>query len=241
MNFKLNRKNSNSHLSVKKAVEILQSEDKENLDEWQSLAQEIVRRTTNSKISYTTNAFIPVTFLCRNACSYCNYKKKYVPRGEEYISKKDVSKLLIRAQEQRVSEILITTGEKPEEVSPEAENWLLKNNFNNTIDYMHFIAKSALSKGLLPHINAGSIEISELRYLKQVSASMGVMLENISSRLRQVSLTHNQSPDKDPTKRLSTIKMAGKLKIPFTTGILIGIGESSKEIVASLFTLKKSN
>ena len=238
MNSVTSGEETDTHLSVTEAIDILQYKDSSQLTEWQSIAEKIVRRTTQLKLTYTTNVFLPVTFLCRNACSYCNYKKSRVPKGEEYINPENVSMMLKKAQIHGVSEFLITMGEKPETVFPEAEKWLLKHNFNSTIEYTHSIAKTALSKGLLPHINAGSLNTAELAYLKQVSASMGVMLENVSSRLKQEGMPHHQSPDKDPKKRLTTLTAAGKLKIPFTTGILVGIGETPEEIVASLFTLR---
>ena len=229
---------SNINLTASEAIEILNSEEEKTFTNWSLVAQKKVQQIAQTRITYTTNVFLPVTFLCRNSCSYCNYKKTNIPQGEEYIHPEYDKKMVNEAQKVKVSEFLITMGEKPETVIPEAKRWLSDHNFDTTIDYTYEIAKIALSHGILPHINAGSLNTAELSYLKQVSASMGMMLENVSSRFRREGMPHYESPDKDPKKRISTLIAAGKLKIPFTTGLLIGIGETPKEIVASLFTIK---
>jgi 7,8-didemethyl-8-hydroxy-5-deazariboflavin synthase CofG subunit len=161
-----------------------------------------------------------------------------VPKGQEYLNPGKIETILARAKRLRISEVLITMGDKPEQKYPNAKKWLKTHGFDSTIDYTYFIAKKALDYELLPHINAGTMTIDDLIRLREVSASIGLMLETISSRLTQKGFPHDQSPDKFPEKRKRTIASAGKLKIPFTSGILVGIGETLEEIVDSLFTLR---
>jgi len=158
--------------------------------------------------------------------------------GKEFLAIKKIDQLYRKAKEFKVSEVLITMGEKPETEYPEAKLWLKREGFSSIVEYIHLIAQNALEYGLLPHINAGSLKYDELSHLKEVSASMGVMAEILSTRLMKKGMPHEKSPDKHPKDRISTIKDAGRLRIPFTTGILVGIGETPKEIVASLFALK---
>lgn len=192
----------------------------------------------NGHLTFTTNVFIPVTFLCRNNCAYCGYRQPKVESGEEFLAVKKIDQLLKKAEKSKVSEILITMGEKPETKYPEAARWLQENGFGSIVEYVYSIAEKALEYGLLPHINAGSLKFDELSYLKEVSASMGVMAEILSTRLMIKGMPHEESPDKHPKTRIKTIKNAGRLKIPFTTGILVGIGETPKEIISSLHALK---
>jgi 7,8-didemethyl-8-hydroxy-5-deazariboflavin synthase CofG subunit len=224
-----------SRSSVKAAISFLKSDDSQTLAKWKKSAQNISKKINHQNITFTTNIFLPLTFLCRNSCTYCNFRLSNVPKGKEYLDISKIDNLLVKAKKLRVSEVLITMGEKPEKSYPEAKKWLRKNGFDSTIDYTYFIAQKALKFGLLPHINAGSLKLKEFSYLQEVSASMGLMLENISSRMTYNGMPHHQSPDKTPQKRLTALKHAGELKIPFTSGILIGIGETMKEIVSSLF------
>jgi 7,8-didemethyl-8-hydroxy-5-deazariboflavin synthase CofG subunit len=224
--------------SVNAALSFLQSDDSQTLEKWKKSAQNISKKITHHNITFTTNVFLPLTFLCRNTCTYCNFRLASVSKGEEYLDISKIDSLLVKAKKFRVSEVLITMGEKPEEGNPEAKKWLHKHGFDSTIDYTYFIAQKALEFGLLPHINAGSLKLEEFSYLREVAASMGLMLENISSRMTHIGMPHHQSPDKAPHKRINALKHAGELKIPFTSGILIGIGETQKEIVSSLFFLR---
>ncbi|MFW9904559.1 MAG: 7,8-didemethyl-8-hydroxy-5-deazariboflavin synthase CofG [Candidatus Thorarchaeota archaeon] len=226
-------------ISKNHAVEFLCQNDLDVVESWRKSAESISNKVYQRQITFTTNVFIPLSFLCRNACHYCGYRQSKVPEGQEYLKPEKIETILAKAKQQRVSEVLITMGDKPEIKYTNAKKWLKSHGFDSTVEYTHFIAARSLEYELLPHINAGTLPLSDLSYLREVSASMGLMLETTSLRLTQPGLPHYQSPDKYPEKRKSTIVFAGKLKIPFTSGILVGIGETLEEIVDSLFTLKE--
>ncbi|MFX0185497.1 MAG: 7,8-didemethyl-8-hydroxy-5-deazariboflavin synthase subunit CofG [Candidatus Hodarchaeota archaeon] len=229
---------SSKGMSVRKAIDFLELKDIEEIKYWRESAHSISLNEYNRRVTYTTNVFIPISFLCRNECYYCGYRRPKVEKGKEYLEPDEIEEILFQAKRSRVSEVLLTLGEKPESKYPIAQKWLKQHGFSSTIEYIYFIAQKALEIGLLPHINAGSLEYSELRYLKEVSASMGVMLEILGTRMLQPRMPHEKSPDKHPKKRITTIKNAGRLKIPFTSGLLVGIGETPKEVVSSLFALR---
>ncbi len=183
-------------------------------------------------ISYSCNVFLPITNLCRNRCSYCGFRRD--PNdGAWFMSPEEVIKLAERARAADCSEALLTLGEQPE-VHAEAKRMLEEFGYKNTIDYLEDLCKCILELGLLPHTNAGLLEERELRRLRHYNASMGLMLE-CAAELP----AHAQSPGKDPKLRLKTIKAAGKLRIPFTTGLLVGIGESFDERIRSLLALRE--
>ncbi len=180
-------------------------------------------------VTYSRNVFIPLTRNCRNRCSYCGFRSDdpHIMMPEEVLS------LLKMAG--RAKEALFTFGEKPEEANPEIRRILKELGYRNFIDYVATMNELAIRAGLLPHTNAGVLDLSELKALKPLNASMGLMLE------QAVELDcHSESPGKKPEVRIRTIKNAGKLQIPFTTGILVGIGESkydreySLEVIADL-------
>ncbi|MFX0170561.1 MAG: 7,8-didemethyl-8-hydroxy-5-deazariboflavin synthase subunit CofG [Candidatus Hodarchaeota archaeon] len=229
---------SSNKLSVKKTLKFLYTEKSDEIISWKKSALSISLNEYNRHVTFTTNVFIPITFLCRNECSYCGYRRSKVEKGKEFTAPNEIERILQKAKRTKVSEVLLTLGEKPESKYPSARKWLLKNGYDSTIEYIRFIAQKALDFGLLTHINAGSMSYDELKILKEVSASMGVMLEILGTRLTLNGMPHAKSPDKHPKTRLTTIKNAGKLKIPFTSGLLIGIGETPKEIVSSLYALR---
>jgi 7,8-didemethyl-8-hydroxy-5-deazariboflavin synthase CofG subunit len=225
-------------LTLNDAIKFLYQEDTNEIIDWRNSALSIANKYYNHFITYTTNLFIPLTFLCRNTCDYCGFRRSKITLGNEYLEPRKIDKILESGKNFKVSEVLITLGERPEEKYPNARKWLVKHGFDSTVDYIHFIAEKALKIGLLPHINAGILTSNELSIFKEISASVGLMLENVSSRLTQKGMPHAQSPGKHPKIRLRTIKEAGRLKIPFTSGILVGIGETLAEIAKSLFVLK---
>lgn len=231
-------KNPQKIISKNQAIEFLNQYRLNGIDLWRKSAQSIANSVYQRQITFTTNIFIPLTFLCRNACHYCGYRRAIMPKGQEYLEPDKIENIFDTAKQNRVSEVLITMGDKPEKKYTNAKKWLKAHGFDSTIEYTCFIAKKALKYELLPHINAGTLTFDELAQLREVSASVGLMLETISPRLTHSGLPHDQSPDKHPIKRMRTIISAGKLKIPFTSGILVGIGETLEEIVDSLFALK---
>jgi FO synthase subunit 1 len=185
-------------------------------------------------VTYSKNVFIPLTNACRNACAYCGFRsdKPYIMREEE------VLRILKAGAAKGCREALFTFGEKPE-VYPEIEKALSKMGYASVIEYLYHLCEASLELGLLPHSNPGVIGEAEMRALREVNASMGLMLENASERLCGKGMPHEHSPGKRPEARLRMIELAGKLRIPFTTGLLIGIGETSEEVAFSLMQLKK--
>jgi 7,8-didemethyl-8-hydroxy-5-deazariboflavin synthase CofG subunit len=187
------------------------------------------------KVTFSRNATIPVTRLCRNRCLYCGFRRE---RGE-YLRWPEIAPLLRRAKEASCCEALIMSGERPELVNEEARDFLSREGFGSTPEYVAWLCGRILDEtDLLPHTNLGSLDAGELEELRKVNASMGMMLEDASERLCEEGMPHQGSPGKDPHIRIETIEEAGRQKIPFTTGILVGIGQTNREIARSLITIK---
>ncbi len=206
-------------------------DDKEEL-----VAQAYEKRikTYDQVITYSRNIFIPVTHQCRNRCDYCGFVSD---DPNSWITPKGFGKLLLQAKNSKTSEVLITLGEKPEEKYKSANEFLHSYNFSSTVDYVNYLCELTLKEKLLPHSNLGILSYNELKLLKERNASLGLMLETSSSRLMKEGEPHFLSPGKNPEVRLDVIRNAGKLMIPFTTGILIGIGETWEERVDSLLKI----
>ena len=192
----------------------------------------------NTIITYSKNIFIPLTEICRNDCGYCNFKKN--PDDPEAIilkTKAEVLESLKEAEQYGCKEALFTFGEDADEEEI-VRLKLSEYGYETMTDYVVDICRMTLEEtALLPHTNGGNYSYDDLKRLKDVNASMGLMLENSSSRLMNLP-AHNKSPGKNPEIRLETIENAGKLKIPYTTGILIGIGETKEEIAESLLKIR---
>ncbi|MCL2686986.1 MAG: 7,8-didemethyl-8-hydroxy-5-deazariboflavin synthase subunit CofG [Methanobrevibacter sp.] len=195
------------------------------------------KRHDNS-VTYSKNIFIPLTEICRNSCGYCTFKKdSNNPKAIILKDKEEVINQLKIAEKQGCKEALFTFGEQADEDNI-VKSLLLEKGFESMTDYVYDICEATLNKtNLLPHTNAGILSYEDMKKLKEVNVSMGMMLENSSPRLRTTE-AHINSPGKDPAIRIETIANAGKLKIPYTTGILIGIGETKEEIAESLLTIK---
>ena len=223
-----------SDLTKEDILQILNATDSE-INEYMS---ETVKYRENNLITYSKNIFIPLTEICRNDCGYCNFKKH--PDDPDVIllkSKEEVLAELKEAEKYGCKEALFTFGEDADE--EEAVRLKLKDyGYEKMVDYVVDICQMTLDEtSLLPHTNGGNYSYEDLKRLKEVNASMGLMLENSSSRLMELP-AHNKSPGKDPKIRLETIENAGRLKIPYTTGILIGIGETREEVADSLLAIK---
>ena len=199
---------------------------------------ETERYRENNLITYSKNIFIPLTEICRNDCGYCNFKKN--PDDSQAIilkTKEEILADLKEAEKYGCKEAMFAFGEDADEEEV-VQKRLEEFGYNKMIDYIVDICQMTLDEtSLLPHTNGGNFSFEDLKRLKEVNASMGLMLENSSSRLMDLP-AHNKSPGKDPALRLETISNAGKLKIPYTTGILIGIGETKEEIAESLLAIK---
>ena len=190
-------------------------------------------------ISFSKKSFFNIINLCRDTCSYCTYKSE---PGESKISlmePKNVVELAKLAKKFHCTEALFVTGERPEQKYQLARDWLKKNNFTSTAEYLIHCSELVLDEGIFPHTNAGNLTRDEMRELKKTNVSMGVMLENVSERLRRKGMPHENAPSKEPLARLEILNNAGMLKIPMTTGILVGIGETFEEIIDSIFTIKQ--
>jgi len=193
-------------------------------------------------VTYSRKVFIPLTQLCRDVCHYCTFAQtpKHIPQA--YMPIDEVIATCKAGAALGCQEALFTLGEKPELRYRAARESLAELGFKTTIDYVIEVARRVLIEtGLLPHINAGNLTRDEMLALRDVSASMGIMLESASSRLCEKGMPHYGSPDKDPITRLATLDLAGELRVPFTSGILIGIGETRLERIESLLALRASH
>jgi len=193
-------------------------------------------------LSYSKKIFIPLTMLCRDVCHYCTFAKPPIKGQKVYLTADEVLELARAGEKAGCKEALFTLGDKPELRYKVAKDELASLGYSSTIDYLHAMAKLVLDKtNLIPHLNPGVMEYDQIIKLREVSASQGIMLESISNKLNLKGQPHYGSPDKEPKERIRTIENAGKAKVPFTSGILIGIGESRLERVESLFALRDLN
>ena len=190
-------------------------------------------------VTYSKKVFFPLTHLCRDVCHYCTFAQTPKFIEQPYMPLDQVLEQARAASELGCKEALFTLGEKPELRYQTARDALDEMGFSTTLEYVAHVAEHVFEQtGILPHINAGCMTADELRMMKPVSASMGIMLESVSERLCEKGMPHFGSPDKLPAPRLQTLRLAGELNIPFTTGILIGIGETRLERVESLLAIR---
>ena len=191
-----------------------------------------------SIVSYSRKVFIPLTRLCRDVCHYCTYAQAPRDIGNPYMSRDEVLNVARAGEQAGCKEALFTLGDKPELRYRVAREALAELGCETTIDYVTQMADLVLQEtALLPHINAGVMTAEEMAMLREVSASQGLMLESAATRLCEEGGPHDGSPDKQPQRRLDTIRLAGELRVPFTSGLLIGIGESRSERLESLHAL----
>ncbi len=189
-------------------------------------------------VTYSRKVFIPLTRLCRDFCHYCTFATTPKHISSAFMSVDEAVEIARQGQTMGCKEALFTLGEKPELRHAAARLALDEMGFATTLDYVAHVAAEVLKQtGLLPHVNAGCMSPDEIDALRKVSASMGIMLESVAERLCEKGQVHYGSPDKHPSVRLQTIEDAGKAKVPFTTGILIGIGETRQERLDSLLAI----
>ncbi|ANY10101.1 2-phospho-L-lactate guanylyltransferase [Pseudonocardia sp. HH130630-07] len=192
-------------------------------------------------VTYSRNVFIPLTRLCRDRCHYCTFAT--VPHRLEsmFLERDEVVEIARQGAAQGCKEALFTLGDRPEDRWPQAREWLEARGYDSTLDYVRACAIAVLEEtGLLPHLNPGVLSWAEITRLKPVAASMGMMLETTSERLFAKGGPHFGSPDKEPAVRLRVLADAGRVGVPFTTGILIGIGENRTERAESLFAIRSA-
>lgn len=210
-----------------------------DLDRLCSLAAEMRDAGHGRLVTYSRKVFIPLTRLCRDFCHYCTFATEPKNLEAAFLSADQAVEIAARGRELGCKEALFTLGEKPELRHRAALEALQNLGFSTTLEYVAHVAERVVKEtGLLPHINAGCMTASEIAALRRVSASMGIMLESVSRRLCEKGNVHYGSPDKDPSVRLQTMVEAGKAKVPFTTGILIGIGETRSERLESLLAIR---
>lgn len=201
-------------------------------------ARAIRDATTGQRITYSPKVFIPLTKLCQDRCGYCTFAEPPARVESPYLSIPEVLRIARQGARTGCHEALFTLGERPELRYSAARQWLDDNGYESTIHYVHAAATAVLAEtGLLPHANAGALYSNELALLRQVSPSQGMMLETLRDDLD----CHAGSPDKSPQRRLATLEAAGELQIPFTTGILVGIGENRDDRIAALEAISQSH
>ncbi|MFZ2344680.1 MAG: 5-amino-6-(D-ribitylamino)uracil--L-tyrosine 4-hydroxyphenyl transferase CofH, partial [Candidatus Microthrix parvicella] len=204
------------------------------------LARAAARRDAafGNRVTYSPKVFIPLTMLCSDRCGYCTFAQPPARLEHPYLGLDEVLALARAGAEAGCHEALFTLGERPELRYPAARAWLDANGYESTVHYVVDAANAVLEEtGLLPHANAGALFPEELLALRRVSPSQGMMIESLNGGLE----AHRGSPDKVPTRRLATLEWAGELAIPFTTGILVGIGESRSDRVDALVAIAESH
>lgn len=191
------------------------------------------------RLTYSKKVFIPLTNMCRDACGYCTFVQGPDSPYANYMTPEQVLKTAREGQVLDCKEALFSLGERPEERHQKARDLLRHLGYTHTLDYLHDQCENVLLETtLLPHINAGALSYDELKHLKPIAASMGMMLETVSNTLLKKGQAHHACPDKTPKRRLNTLEQAGRLDIAFTTGILIGIGESWQDRIDSLLAIR---
>jgi FO synthase len=204
-------------------------------------AAELRDRGRGRTVTYSRKVFLPVTNLCRDRCTYCTFRKDPGDPGAWTMMPDEIAQWSRRGRELGCKEALMCLGDKPEVSFREYRETLARLGVRSTIEYVGRACEIALDAGLLPHTNAGLMTREEMARLRPLNASMGLMLENISPRLRARGGVHQAAPDKDPALRMKMIDEAGALRIPFTTGILLGIGETPAERAQSLLAIRDSH
>jgi FO synthase len=208
------------------------------LGDLQAEARAVRERAHGRRVTYSPKVFIPLTHLCRDRCGYCTFAKPPARVSAPYLSSDEVLAIARAGAEAGCHEALFTLGEAPEDRYPVARAWLDDHGFTSTVDYL--VAACALvgdETGLLPHANAGALGRDDLARLRSVSASQGMMIESLDPDLA----CHRGAPDKTPARRLATLGYAGELAIPFTTGLLVGIGESRAGRIETLRAIADSH
>ena len=192
------------------------------------------------RMTFSAKVFVPLTNLCRDYCGYCTFRRDPGEPGALSMTPEQVLALTRAGERLGAKEALFSLGDRPEAIFPEYREFLSRMGHATTIGYLRQVCELVTKEtGLLPHANPGLMGERDLSALREVNVSMGIMLETLSDRLLGPGLAHDRAPDKVPSRRLRTIGLAGKLAIPFTTGILIGIGETHAERVHALMAIRE--
>jgi 7,8-didemethyl-8-hydroxy-5-deazariboflavin synthase CofG subunit len=219
---------------------LIRADAEEELDSLFEVAREQCDRVKNRRVSFSKKVFIPLTNLCRDYCGYCTFRRDPGQPGALTMMPDEVLVVADSGARLGCKEALFSLGDRPEAIFPEMRETLARLGHRTTLSYLVEMCERVLNEtGLLPHANPGLMGRRDLEALRQFSPSMGLMLESTSDRLLSPGMAHYNAPDKPAALRLKTIEEAGRLKIPFTTGILIGIGETLEDRVDSLFAIRE--
>lgn len=204
------------------------------------LASALRERGWGTRVSYSRKVFVPLTQLCRDVCHYCTFAQTPSRLEKVYLLPEDVLRIAREGAALGCKEVLFTLGDRPEARYARAREALEQLGFATTLDYLGYVAELVLREtGLLPHLNPGLMDAAELVRLRRVAPSMGIMLESTADRLCERGGPHFGSPDKQPARRLETLRLAGEARVPMTSGILIGIGETRRERIDALLALRE--
>jgi len=191
-------------------------------------------------VTFSPKVFVPLTNLCRDFCGYCTFRKAPDEAGAKTMLLDEVLRVVRQGKLLGCTEVLFSLGDKPEAIYPEMKQFLAERGYQRTLEYLVEACRVVLGEtGLLPHSNPGVMGRGDLQRLREFNPSMGLMLESVSERLLLAGAAHGNAPDKKPAVRLRTLELAGELRIPFTTGILIGIGENWQERIDSLIAIRE--
>lgn len=202
-------------------------------------ACEVRDREWGRRVTFSPKVFLPLTNLCRNRCDYCSFRRSPGEPGAWTMTPDEVTAWLDRGRASGAVEALVCLGDQPESSFSDYRTTLARYGHARTVDYIAWTSERALERGLLPHTNAGVLSTDDMRRLRPLNVSLGLMLENVSPRLCEKGMPHHRAPDKRPERRISMIEEAGRLRIPLTTGLLIGIGETRRERVESLLEIRR--
>lgn len=207
-----------------------------------AMAQTIRNQHWGRTVTYSRKAFVPLTNMCRDTCSYCTFVKHPDDPAATIMTPEQVLATAKRGEAQGCKELLFSLGEKPELRYEKAKGALAKLGYQRMTDYLADMCRLVLTEtSLLPHVNAGTLSDEEIDILRPVAASMGMMLETVSKRLAQKGGPHHACPDKMPLQRLRTLERTGQRKVPFTTGLLIGIGETWQDRIEALVAINEAH
>jgi len=224
-------------ISRKAACRLLRTDD-DMLPSLLKAAQLVRARFKPGIITYSRKVFLPLTNLCRDYCGYCTFRRDPGQPGAHTMAPDEVMEVVRAGERMGCTEALFSLGDKPELLFPEMRDTLRHFGYKSTLHYLEAMCEKVLRESsLLPHPNPGLMSAEWLERLARVAPSMGLMLETTSARLLAKDAAHDNAPDKQPAKRLRVIEDAGRRKIPFTTGVLIGIGETLEERVDSLIAI----
>ena len=223
-----------------RASVLLRAGDGEAHDSLLAAAAQMRDEIKGRRVTYSKKVFIPLTNLCRDYCGYCTFRKDPHQPGAHTMTPDEVIAVAEAGARLGCKEALFSLGDRPEALFPEMRETLARLGHRTTLGYLTAMCERVVKEtGLLPHANPGLMGRKDLERLREFNASMGLMLETTSERLTGAGLAHDRAPDKRPALRLKTIAEAGRLRIPFTTGILIGIGETLDERIDALFAIRE--